>query len=183
MDELAGTMHETLVALSNEDTGRDLEECEELIQGHSLHEADITVMLDQVHAVNAQAEASVQAGHPMVADIVARQQQLLALHAEVAARSQKRKAELQSSTRLHQFVFDADELDAWVQSKTSGASSQDFGRDLTSVTSLTNNHTVLALEIKDREKSRCVPTVPTYARLEVCTAAGSTLPCRPAMPP
>ncbi len=123
---------------------------EDLLQKHSLLEADINVVGERVKQVNGQAEKFVEGEFPeaegykpcdpqVVRD---RMSHLDAAYEELQQLAADRRTKLEESRKLWQFYWDMADEDSWIKEKEQLMSSPDLGRDLTSVNMLLSKHKV-----------------------------------------
>ena len=59
MDDVSRQMQDVMDLIRSTDVGRHLQECEEMLQRHAVHESDISALLDRVYSVNALAQVFV----------------------------------------------------------------------------------------------------------------------------
>ena len=134
----------------SEDFGKHLMGVEDLLQKHSLLEADINVVGERVKQVNGQAEKFVEGEFPeaegykpcdpqVVRD---RMSHLDAAYEELQQLAADRRTKLEESRKLWQFYWDMADEDSWIKEKEQLMSSPDLGRDLTSVNMLLSKHKV-----------------------------------------
>ena len=134
----------------SEDYGKHLMGVEDLLQKHSLLEADINVVGERVKQVNGQAEKFVEGEFPeaegykpcdpqVVRD---RMSHLDAAYEELQQLAADRRTKLAESRKLWQFYWDMADEDSWIKEKEQLMSSPDLGRDLTSVNMLLSKHKV-----------------------------------------
>ena len=165
MELLEQSLEDLYLAVSSEDVGRHLQECEDLLQRHALAEADLDLYLERVHGINAQAQVFVDQGHPQSDVVAKRQAQLLELHEQTADLTADRKAQLEAAVALQLYLRDADELMAWIAGREATAGSSDVGRDLVAVNNQLRRHNALVAEIKEFEKSDVAPALASGLQL------------------
>uniref|UniRef100_A0A673I0A9 Spectrin beta chain n=1 Tax=Sinocyclocheilus rhinocerous TaxID=307959 RepID=A0A673I0A9_9TELE len=149
-------MDEMKSRLLSPDFGKHLLEVEDLLQKHSLLEADIAVQAERVRSANAAAlkfangdsEYSYKPCDPQV--IRDRVQHLDLCYQELCALAAQRKARLEQSRRLWNFLWEIAELESWIREKEHIFSSLDHGKDLTSVLVLQSKHSVFEDELAAR---------------------------------
>uniref|UniRef100_A0A8C1G6Q8 Spectrin beta chain n=1 Tax=Cyprinus carpio TaxID=7962 RepID=A0A8C1G6Q8_CYPCA len=142
--------------LLSPDFGKHLLEVEDLLQKHSLLEADIAVQAERVQSANAAAlkfangdsEYSYKPCDPQV--IRDRVQHLDLCYQELCALAAQRKARLEQSRRLWNFLWEIAELESWIREKEHIFSSLDYGKDLISVLVLQSKHSVFEDELAAR---------------------------------
>uniref|UniRef100_A0A672SYH0 Spectrin beta chain n=1 Tax=Sinocyclocheilus grahami TaxID=75366 RepID=A0A672SYH0_SINGR len=150
-------MDEMKSRLLSPDFGKHLLEVEDLLQKHLLLEADIAVQAERVRSANAAAhkfangdsEYSYKPCDPQV--IRDRVQHLDLCYQELCALAAQRKARLEQSRRLWNFLWEIAELESWIREKEHIFSSLDYGKDLTSVLVLQSKHSVFEDELAARQ--------------------------------
>ncbi|XP_056623301.1 spectrin beta chain, erythrocytic isoform X1 [Triplophysa dalaica] len=146
MDEMKGQ----LLSL---DFGKHLLEVEDLLQKHLLVEADIAVQAERVRSANAAALkfANGDSYKPCDPQVIRdRVQHLDLCYQELCALAVQRKARLEQSRRLWNFLWEIAELESWIREKENIFSSLDYGKDLTSVLILQNKHSIFEDELAAR---------------------------------
>ncbi|XP_051502717.1 spectrin beta chain, non-erythrocytic 1-like isoform X2 [Myxocyprinus asiaticus] len=146
MDEMKGR-------ILSPDFGKHLLEVEDLLQKHSLVEADIAVQAERVRSANAAALkfANGDSYKPCDPQIVCdRVQHLDLCYQELCALAAQRKACLEQSRRLWNFFWEIAELESWIREKEHIFSSLDYGKDVTSVLVLQSKHSVFEDELAAR---------------------------------
>lgn len=151
-------MDEIKARLLSEDFGKHLMGVEDLLQKHSLLEADINVVGERVKSVNGQAERFVEGEFPesggykpcdpqVVQD---RMSHLDAAYEELQQLAADRRVKLEESRKLWQFYWDMADEDSWIKEKEQLMSSPDIGHDLTSVHLLLSKHKANEDELQAR---------------------------------
>ncbi|XP_056332566.1 spectrin beta chain, erythrocytic isoform X2 [Danio aesculapii] len=146
MDEMKGR-------LLSPDFGKHLLEVEDLLQKHSLVEADIAVQAERVKSANAAALkfANGDSYKPCDPQVIRdRVQHLDLCYQELCALAAQRKARLEQSRRLWNFLWEIAELESWIREREQIFSSLDYGKDLTSVLILQSKHSVFEDELAAR---------------------------------
>uniref|UniRef100_A0A8C2H3V4 Spectrin beta chain n=1 Tax=Cyprinus carpio TaxID=7962 RepID=A0A8C2H3V4_CYPCA len=139
--------------LLSPDFGKHLLEVEDLLQKHSLLEADIAVQAERVRSANAAALkfANGDSYKPCDPQVIRdRVQHLDLCYQELCALAAQRKARLEQSRRLWNFLWEIAELEGWIREKEHIFSSLDYGKDLTSVLVLQSKHSVFEDELAAR---------------------------------
>nr|XP_006001605.1 PREDICTED: spectrin beta chain, non-erythrocytic 1 [Latimeria chalumnae] len=147
-------MDEMKMLLLSQDYGKHLLGVDDLLQKHALVEADIAIQAERVRAVNASAQKFAGDGEgykpcdpQVILDRVAHMefcyQQLCQLAAE-------RRARLEESKRLWKFFWEMAEEEGWIREKEQILSSDDYGKDLTSVLRLLSKHKAFEDEMSGR---------------------------------
>ncbi|XP_060077133.1 spectrin beta chain-like isoform X2 [Ylistrum balloti] len=144
--------------LMSEDYGKHLMSVEDLLQKHSLLEADIHVLGERVKTVNTQADRFVkgdfsEAGgyKPCEAEVIEERMKTLEnSYAELLNLAAERRARLEESRRLWQFYWDMADEESWIKEKEQLMSSPELGHDLTSVHLLLNKQKAMEDEMTAR---------------------------------
>uniref|UniRef100_A0A8C2F9L5 Spectrin beta chain n=1 Tax=Cyprinus carpio TaxID=7962 RepID=A0A8C2F9L5_CYPCA len=144
-------MDEMKSRLLSPDFGKHLLEVEDLLQKHSLLEADIAVQAERVRSANAAALKFANGYKPCDPQVIRdRVQHLDLCYQELCALAAQRKARLEQSRRLWNFLWEIAELEGWIREKEHIFSSLDYGKDLTSVLVLQSKHSVFEDELAAR---------------------------------
>uniref|UniRef100_A0A672SWU1 Spectrin beta chain n=1 Tax=Sinocyclocheilus grahami TaxID=75366 RepID=A0A672SWU1_SINGR len=147
-------MDEMKSRLLSPDFGKHLLEVEDLLQKHLLLEADIAVQAERVRSANAAAHkfANGDSYKPCDPQVIRdRVQHLDLCYQELCALAAQRKARLEQSRRLWNFLWEIAELESWIREKEHIFSSLDYGKDLTSVLVLQSKHSVFEDELAARQ--------------------------------
>nr|CAB3266546.1 spectrin beta chain, non-erythrocytic 1-like [Phallusia mammillata] len=142
--------------LLKEEVGQHLMGVEDMLQKHSLIEQDISVHADRVKSIESQSKEFMQpieddyiaCDPPIVQDRVDRVRNAYDSLCRMAA---ERRAKLDESRRMHLFFASMAEELAWVKEKEQLMTSDDYGRDLTSVHSLLTKQKALEDEMNGRK--------------------------------
>jgi spectrin beta len=137
--------------LKSDDYGKHLTSVEDLIQKHSIVEADVSSHGERIKTLRAQSQKFIDARHPDSVLIRERQGALLDAYARLSQSADLRKSRLNDSLKLQQFYRDVEEEEAWIREKEQIASSTDHGKDLVGVLHLLKKHEALEAEISGRE--------------------------------
>ncbi|CAG2100104.1 unnamed protein product [Medioppia subpectinata] len=144
--------------LLSDDFGKHLMGVEDLLQKHSLVEADINVLGERVKTVvhNLQyfiTEESLSGYKPCDPEIVdERIRQLEAAYSELVQLAIDRRGKLEESRKLWQFYWDMSEEEAWIKEKEQILSSAEIGHDLTTVHLLISKNRALEDELAAHEQ-------------------------------
>uniref|UniRef100_A0A673I306 Spectrin beta chain n=1 Tax=Sinocyclocheilus rhinocerous TaxID=307959 RepID=A0A673I306_9TELE len=145
-------MDEMKSRLLSPDFGKHLLEVEDLLQKHLLLEADIAVQAERVRSANAAALKFANGYKPCDPQVIRdRVQHLDLCYQELVALAAQRKARLEQSRRLWNFLWEIAELESWIREKEHIFSSLDYGKDLTSVLVLQSKHSVFEDELAARQ--------------------------------
>ncbi|XP_043916434.1 spectrin beta chain, non-erythrocytic 1-like isoform X2 [Protopterus annectens] len=140
--------------LQSQDYGKHLQGVEALLQTHTLVEADIAVQAERVKAVSAAAAkfaAEEQAYKPCDPQVVQdRISTLDSCYKELCKLAAERREKLEESRRLWKFFWDMVEQEAWIKDQSKILSSDDCGKDLTSIIRLISKHNAFKDEMSGR---------------------------------
>ena len=134
--------------MKSEDYGKHLLGVQDLVQKHSLMEADITTQAERAQILKSQAGTFLDEKHPDTTKIVAKISELDAACQNMESLSKKRLGRLEESLRVQEFYLQVEEEEAWIREKEPMASSQDYGKDISSVIKLQQKHQSLEAEIQ-----------------------------------
>uniref|UniRef100_A0A7N8X600 Spectrin beta chain n=1 Tax=Mastacembelus armatus TaxID=205130 RepID=A0A7N8X600_9TELE len=135
--------------LLSKDFGKHLLEVDDLLQKHSLQEADIAVQAERVEMLNTAALkfTTIEGYQPCDPQVICnRVNHVSSCLEELKQLAAKRRAELEESRQLWAF-FQLEESEAWIREKSSILAAQGYGRDLSSVLRLLQKHKTLAGEL------------------------------------
>uniref|UniRef100_A0A667Z3G6 Spectrin beta chain n=1 Tax=Myripristis murdjan TaxID=586833 RepID=A0A667Z3G6_9TELE len=147
-------MDEMKMLLLSQDYGKHLLGVEDLLQKHTLVEADIGVQADRVRAVNntAQKFAVDTEGYKpcdpqVIRDRIAHME---FCYQELTQLAAERRARLEESRRLWKFFWEMAEEEGWIREKEQILSSEDCGKDLTGAVRLLSQHKAFEDEMSGR---------------------------------
>ncbi|XP_026532489.1 spectrin beta chain, non-erythrocytic 1 isoform X1 [Notechis scutatus] len=147
-------MDEMKVLLVSQDYGKHLLGVEDLVQKHALVEADIAIQAERVRGVNASAQKFATDGEgykpcdpQVIRDRVAHME---FCYQELCQLSALRRARLEESRRLWKFFWEMAEEEGWIREKEQILSSDDYGKDLTSIVRLLSKHKAFEDEMSGR---------------------------------
>uniref|UniRef100_A0A8C3AR30 Spectrin beta chain n=1 Tax=Cyclopterus lumpus TaxID=8103 RepID=A0A8C3AR30_CYCLU len=154
--------------LQSPDSGKHLHDVLDLLQKHTLVEADISAQAERIKAVQGAAQRFTsyeQAYKPCEPGLVSEKVDLLGqAYEELGQLAGKRRVRLEESRRLWQFLWDVGEEAAWIREQEQILASGDCGRDLTSALHLLSKHEAFSDEMAAR-----------YGPLSNSIAAGEAL--------
>ena len=117
---------------------------QDLLQKHTLTEADITTQKERAKLLAAEVARFVGEGHPDRAKIEQKGVELEGACQKITQLSAVRLGRLQESLKVQEFYLTVEEEEeAWVREKEPLAYSLDFGRDRNSVVQLQQRHQML----------------------------------------
>ncbi|EAX00147.1 SPTBN1 isoform 5 [Pan troglodytes] len=147
-------MDEMKVLVLSQDYGKHLLGVEDLLQKHTLVEADIGIQAERVRGVNASAQKFATDGEgykpcdpQVIRDRVAHME---FCYQELCQLAAERRARLEESRRLWKFFWEMAEEEGWIREKEKILSSDDYGKDLTSVMRLLSKHRAFEDEMSGR---------------------------------
>uniref|UniRef100_A0A3Q2PWL0 Spectrin beta chain n=1 Tax=Fundulus heteroclitus TaxID=8078 RepID=A0A3Q2PWL0_FUNHE len=143
-------MEDMQAQLLSKDFGKHLLEVDDLLQKHSLQEADISVQAERVETLNAAALkfTTIEGYQPCDPQVICnRVNHVSSCLEELKQLAAKRRAELEESRQLWAYFQELEESEAWIREKSSILASQGFGKDLSSVLRLLQKHKTLAGEL------------------------------------
>ncbi|KAG1673120.1 Spectrin beta chain [Nymphon striatum] len=138
------SMEELKNRLLSDDYGKHLMGVQDLLQKHSLVEADINVLGERVK------NSCYNLVTPEV--VIERIQQLEAAYAELVQLALERRNRLEESRKLWQFYWDMAEDEAWIKEKEQIISQGEIGHDLTTVHLLIRKHKAMEDELLAHEQ-------------------------------
>uniref|UniRef100_A0A3Q3AMB9 Spectrin beta chain n=1 Tax=Kryptolebias marmoratus TaxID=37003 RepID=A0A3Q3AMB9_KRYMA len=154
--------------LQSQDSGKHLHDVLDLLQKHTLVEADISAQAERIKAVQGSAQrftSHEQAYKPCEPGLVSEKVDLLGQsYEELIQLAGSRRERLEDSRRLWQFLWDLGEEAAWIREQEQILASGDSGRDLTSALHLLSKHEAFRDEMAAR-----------YGPLSNSIAAGEAL--------
>ncbi|XP_024081152.1 spectrin beta chain isoform X3 [Cimex lectularius] len=149
---------ELKLRLLSDDYGKHLMGVEDLLQKHSLVEADINVLGERVKVVVQQSQKfnedeAMEGYRPCdsAAIIEERIQQLEENYLELVKLAVDRRLRLEESKKLWQFYWDMADEENWIKEKEQIVSQGDIGHDLITINLLLSKHKALENEIASHE--------------------------------
>uniref|UniRef100_A0A8C6T493 Spectrin beta chain n=1 Tax=Neogobius melanostomus TaxID=47308 RepID=A0A8C6T493_9GOBI len=143
-------MEDTQVLLLSKDLGKHLLEVDDLLQKHSLQEADISVQAERVETLNSVALkfTTIEGYQPCDPQVICnRVSHVSSCLDELKQLASKRRKEIEESRKVWAFFQELEESEAWIKEKSSILAAQGFGKDLSSVLRLLQKHKGLAGEL------------------------------------
>ncbi|KAA0717233.1 Spectrin beta chain, non-erythrocytic 1 [Triplophysa tibetana] len=140
--------------LQSQDSGKHLHDVEDLLQKHTLVEADISAQAERVKAVQSAAKrftSNEQSYKPCDPAMVEEKVDLLGrAYGELGQLAVERRACLDDSRRLWQFLWELGEEAAWIREQEQILSGGDCGKDLSSALHLLSKHEAFQDEMAAR---------------------------------
>uniref|UniRef100_A0A8C4ZXR7 Spectrin beta chain n=1 Tax=Gadus morhua TaxID=8049 RepID=A0A8C4ZXR7_GADMO len=154
--------------LQSQDSGKHLHDVLDLLQTHTLVEADISAQAERIKGVQAAAQRFTSQDQPYKpcepALVVERVDLLGRAYGELGQLAVERRDRLEDSRRLWQFLWELGEEGAWIREQEQILAAADCGRDLTSALHLLSKHEAFRDEMAAR-----------YGPLGTSIAAGEAL--------
>ncbi|XP_018592817.2 spectrin beta chain, non-erythrocytic 1-like isoform X3 [Scleropages formosus] len=154
--------------LQSQDNGKHLHDVEDLLQTHTLVEADISAQAEAVRGVQAAAQrftSSEPNYKPCEPALVSEKATCLGqAYEQLGQLAAERRSRLEDSRRLWQFLWELGEEAAWMREQEQILASSDCGRDLSSALHLLSKHEAFRDEMSAR-----------YGPLSNSIAAGEAL--------
>uniref|UniRef100_A0A4W6D250 Spectrin beta chain n=1 Tax=Lates calcarifer TaxID=8187 RepID=A0A4W6D250_LATCA len=155
---------QVMKGLLSKDFGKHLLEVDDLLQKHSLQEADIAVQAERVETLNTAALkfTTIEGYQPCDPQVICnRVNHVSSCLEELKQLAAKRRAELEESRQLWAFFQELEESEAWIREKSSILGAQGYGKDLSSVLRLLQKHKTLAGELLAHRSllQVCVPGI------------------------
>ena len=135
-------------ALRSEDYGKHLLGVQDLMQKHTLTEADITSEFERCKSLKKQVQKFLDESHPDIGLLQGKGVELDEACQRLEVLSKSRLSKLQESLRVQEFFLQVEEEEAWIREKEPMASSADFGKDISSVVKLKQKHQTLETELQ-----------------------------------
>uniref|UniRef100_A0A672PVI3 Spectrin beta chain n=1 Tax=Sinocyclocheilus grahami TaxID=75366 RepID=A0A672PVI3_SINGR len=154
MSYIMDWMEDMKSRLQSQDSGKHLHDVEDLLQKHTLVEADISAQAERVKAVQAAAKrftSNEQSYKPCDPTLVEEKVDLLGrAYGELSQLAADRRVRLDDSRRLWQFLWELGEEAAWIREQEQILSGGDYGKDLSSALHLLSKHEAFRDEMAAR---------------------------------
>ncbi|KAJ3589035.1 hypothetical protein NHX12_009883 [Muraenolepis orangiensis] len=154
--------------LQSQDSGKHLHDVLDLLQTHTLVEADISAQAERIKEVQGAAQRFTSQEQPYKpcepALVVERVDLLGRAYGELGQLAVERRDRLEASRRLWQFLWELGEESAWIRDQEQILAAAECGRDLTSALHLLSKHEAFRDEMAAR-----------YGPLGTSIAAGEAL--------
>uniref|UniRef100_A0A6G1SQG5 Spectrin beta chain n=1 Tax=Aceria tosichella TaxID=561515 RepID=A0A6G1SQG5_9ACAR len=157
MQYLDATMADLRAKLKSDDYGKHLMGVEDLLQKHSLIEADINMLGERIRNVVRASEDFIddetEAYKPCEPSrIKSRNADLERDYADLVKQAMARRKRLEDSRQFWQFHWDVDQEESWIKEKKRILSSDDIGHDLSTVHMLIGKNKTLEDELGAHEQ-------------------------------
>lgn len=154
---LEATMADLRAKLRSNDYGKHLMGVEDLLQKHSLIEADINMLGERIRNVTRASEDFIDDGTEAYkpcepSKIKAKNADLERDYAELVKQASARRDRLEESRKFWQFYWDVDQEEGWINEKERILSSKDIGHDLSTVHMLIGKNKTLEDELAAHEQ-------------------------------
>uniref|UniRef100_A0A8C9R2L0 Spectrin beta chain n=1 Tax=Scleropages formosus TaxID=113540 RepID=A0A8C9R2L0_SCLFO len=150
--------------LQSQDSGKHLHDVDDLLQTHTLVEADISAQAEKIQDVQAAAQRFISYKPCEPALVSEKVSRLGRAYEELGRLAAERRARLEDSRRLWQFLWELGEEAAWMREQDQILVGGDCGRDLSSALHLLSKHEAFRDEMAAR-----------YGPLSNSIAAGEAL--------
>ncbi|KAJ8038539.1 Spectrin alpha chain, non-erythrocytic 1 [Holothuria leucospilota] len=137
--------------LASEDIGKDLASVENLKKKFQKVEEEVLAKEEVIQMTQATSLEYAVADHFDKDAIAEKEKVVVQKYEALRAPLEARKKKLEDAHRLHEFLHDCDDEEAWIREKEPIASSTNLGKDLFGVQNLMKKHQVLTAEIKGHE--------------------------------
>jgi spectrin alpha len=137
--------------LQNDEYGRDLASVQNLLKKHLLIEADVKAHDEPIAELNSTGQQFLNNNLFDTEAIRSTLDTINDRYGRVKALVGERRQRLNEANSLFQFFRDLDDEEAWIKEKKLLVSSEDYGRDLTSVQNLRKKHKRLDAELVSHE--------------------------------
>ena len=148
VDDEESWIREKEAIVTSANRGKDLIGVQNLLKKHQTMQSEISNHEPRIDDLSQSAQKMVEESH-FASDAI--KNRLGSLHDHWNALKEKcvqRKADLENSLLVHQFLADASEAESWMGEKVGLASSNDFGKDEDSCEALLKRHDALMNDIK-----------------------------------
>ncbi|XP_076441755.1 spectrin beta chain, non-erythrocytic 5-like [Babylonia areolata] len=144
IESIQDELKEVQSKVAGEDYGKHLQATQDMLEQHSLQEAQLQALTRRVHKLN---HKSQEVQEPSL------DQRLAALNSDlkkVQGDSDRRKKGLETAQQYYQFLQDTEEEDRWVGEKIEAVRSSSLGKDLNAALVMLNKHAALEAEMQGR---------------------------------
>lgn len=157
MQYLKDAMTDLRAKVTSDDYGKHLMSVEDLLQKHSLVEADINILSERLRAVMQSAEDFIEDKTESYkpcepSKIKSKNAELKKSIDDLVEQAIARRRKLEESKKLWQFFWDVDQEESWIQEKEQILSSKEIGHDLATVHMLIGKNKTLEDELAAHEQ-------------------------------
>jgi spectrin beta len=135
------------VQIASDESYQDASNLQGKLQQHNAFEAELTANKSRVDSVVLAGETLIEAGHFASTEIESRLDDVQAFWQKLSDASTDKSQKLTEARQQKLFARNVEDIEAWIQEVETALSSEDFGRDLTSVKQLQKKHQILEAEI------------------------------------
>ena len=146
-------------SLKSDDYGKHLLGVQDLIQKHTILEADITSETERCKMLKKQMQKFADDKHPVIAMMLEEMSKVDAACQLMETLSKNRLVKLQESLRVQEFYLQVEEEEAWIREKMPLACSVDYGKDISSVIKLQQKHQTLEADVKGEQQCKNVESL------------------------
>nr|CAB3266545.1 spectrin alpha chain, non-erythrocytic 1 [Phallusia mammillata] len=148
-------MSEVEAVLASEDVGKDVTSVSNLLKKQKLLEADVDAHEDRAKELSRHAGLLLEKANDSdaldSASVEAKRERIEKRFANIKDLTRIRRTKLQESLAIHQLFFDIADEESWISEKKLLVSSEDCGRDLTSINNLRKKQKRIEAEISSHE--------------------------------
>jgi spectrin alpha len=181
IDEEESWIQEKLVMVQQEVVAETLSSADALIRKHVAFEDQCDVHRGLVQKLVASGRELIRNQNQNSSDIETSVTRLEQSLADLTAKGDQRKARLADTKAMLEYNRKADGYDAWISDKKSQATSQEVGKDLTTVGTLLTKHGALETSLKAKQKSidefrlECSKLAATNSHSAAISAKGASI--------
>lgn len=123
------------------------------LRKHELLQEDIDAHADRINDLNTQSDEIMKSGVGDPAELKSRIDNINDRFVTVRELAKTRGDKLTESNRLHEFFREMDDEESWIREKKILVTSEDFGKDLTSVQNLRKKQRRFEQELTTKEQT------------------------------
>ncbi|KAK6758912.1 hypothetical protein RB195_016254 [Necator americanus] len=133
---------------SSEDTGRNLTEALNMVKKQDQLEAEVHQHSSNIEATIAQGEALIHSGHKAAPQIKAKCEQLADAWRNLTQLVKRRRQVVDWGVKEQQYMFDAAEVESWMNEKRAALESNNYGQDEDAAQKLLAKHRALQKDMQ-----------------------------------
>ncbi|VDO69394.1 unnamed protein product [Heligmosomoides polygyrus] len=133
---------------ASEDTGRNLTEALNMMKKQDQLEAEVHQHSGHIEGTIAQGETLIRGGHKAAAQIKAKCEQLAGAWANLAQLVKRRRQVVDWGVKEQQYMFDAAEVESWMNEKRAALESDNYGQDEDAAQKLLAKHRALQKDMQ-----------------------------------